>query len=72
MGCSRNPKYMSGEEEWPGSCRLTCGACKVPPHVSKKAFNKKQVRSKLDARFKSSVYRQIYWASSGHKKSFPW
>lgn len=36
---------MRGEEEWPGSCRLSCGTCKVLPHIAKKAFNKKQARA---------------------------
>lgn len=26
-------QYMMGYEEWPGNCKMSCGACTPPAHV---------------------------------------
>ena len=41
--CERNPQYMRGHDEWPGNCRMSCGACQVPAYMRDKQYNRKQV-----------------------------
>lgn len=42
--CSANPRYMTGDGEWPGYCRAACSACQPPLQLRATTLSKRTVR----------------------------
>lgn len=42
--CGANSRYMIGAGEWPGFCRVACGACTPAPHLRSTTLSKRTAR----------------------------